>query len=604
MSERRRSLFGAPPTRRNGAPATKRQKLQEDESTKEDESESNSDGEETNDSQSKEPAAGSPDRKPRKKRRVRLTNYDSKKRAERRQREIERKEMMGEGAESPPKREKEVVEEPKKPEVAAYTPFQQLCECLIQKFIAKDPEEFFTTPVQPSVAPDYFKIINTPMDFSAMQKKLDRDEYASIEDLRKDVQLIAENAMAYNKPNTVYYLAAQKLLAVAKYYFSEAFLEYLRYHLPYGNEIPHEVLGLKPKVAVRSTAHVHKRDPKLEALRNAISDKADPKALLSQADAAHRDKLSTAQPKWHLGFVDPKAEGGVALNILTGEEKAPPCLPSYEPVEKFDSPITYMNSGPFCSFAPQFDSTWASLNKRDSDLLLGCYGDKQNTIDALSLRQMASEAGFTDAIDGILDVLTDGEHSRTLGVLKDGASRTEVDENQKTESTEVSEEQMKKLIDEVETLANLGLDVSFLKNVRSHLGLAEEETAEKTVDETLEQTGQMLADLNTLQQQRLNANPPLNLAEIPPPQPAEEQLAQKVVKSLASGVSEFGVPPGKLASTAAIHQAVGLNETDDYDDDLLQEFMDIWIDLHSPHRLFIASIFLFCFDHFPLLIIN
>lgn len=32
--------------------------------------------------------------------------------------------------------------------------------------------------------------------------------------------------------------------------------------------------------------------------------------------------------------------------------------------------ITYLNYGPFSSFAPQYDSTWATLSKRDSDLLL------------------------------------------------------------------------------------------------------------------------------------------------------------------------------------------------------------------------------------------
>ena len=36
------------------------------------------------------------------------------------------------------------------------------------------------------------------------------------------------------------------------------------------------------------------------------------------------------------------------------------------------SMITYLNYGPFASFAPQYDSTWATLTKSDSDLLLRC----------------------------------------------------------------------------------------------------------------------------------------------------------------------------------------------------------------------------------------
>lgn len=32
--------------------------------------------------------------------------------------------------------------------------------------------------------------------------------------------------------------------------------------------------------------------------------------------------------------------------------------------------VNYLTYGPFSSFAPQYDSTWATLTKRDTDLLL------------------------------------------------------------------------------------------------------------------------------------------------------------------------------------------------------------------------------------------
>lgn len=45
-----------------------------------------------------------------------------------------------------------------------------------------------------------------------------------------------------------------------------------------------------------------------------------------------------------------------------------------------------------------------------------CYGDKQNAVDAFTLRRMAadSSASLAKMVDGLLDTLTDGEHSRTL----------------------------------------------------------------------------------------------------------------------------------------------------------------------------------------------
>lgn len=134
---------------------------------------------------------------------------------------------------------------------------------------------------------DYYNVIETPMDFSTMRKKVDANEYENIEALRKDVQLIVENAMSYNKPSTVYYLAAQKLQVIARHYFSDAYLEYLRYHLPFGNEVPPELMGLKPK-PTRSVAATTPKDTKIGALRNAIADHTDAKFILRHTNAQRR----------------------------------------------------------------------------------------------------------------------------------------------------------------------------------------------------------------------------------------------------------------------------------------------------------------------------
>ena len=51
------------------------------------------------------------------------------------------------------------------------------------------------------------------MDFFTMKKKLSRDEYANILEFRTDFELMCDNAMKYNRPETVYWQAAKKLLA-------------------------------------------------------------------------------------------------------------------------------------------------------------------------------------------------------------------------------------------------------------------------------------------------------------------------------------------------------------------------------------------------------
>jgi len=50
------------------------------------------------------------------------------------------------------------------------------------------------------------------MDFSTMKKKINQDEYSNILEFRADFELMCDNAMKYNRPETIYWQAAKKLL--------------------------------------------------------------------------------------------------------------------------------------------------------------------------------------------------------------------------------------------------------------------------------------------------------------------------------------------------------------------------------------------------------
>ncbi len=60
-------------------------------------------------------------------------------------------------------------------------------------------------------APDYFKIVKEPMDFTAMRKKIDGFVYKNMEELEKDFDLMIDNCMKYNGKDTVFYRAATRL---------------------------------------------------------------------------------------------------------------------------------------------------------------------------------------------------------------------------------------------------------------------------------------------------------------------------------------------------------------------------------------------------------
>lgn len=153
------------------------------------------------------------------------------------------------------------------------------CDFILKKFYKKDREEYFTHPVNPSDAPDYFTIITNPMDYSTIRAKIDTNNYNHLFDLKNDFSLIANNAMTYNKPNTIYYIAAQKLHNLIRYYFSPSYVEFLKYSLPFGNNVIHDVLGLIPKVPIKPK--VTKPNQRLLLMREAVGDDEQTKNILA-----------------------------------------------------------------------------------------------------------------------------------------------------------------------------------------------------------------------------------------------------------------------------------------------------------------------------------
>ncbi|XP_055822020.1 uncharacterized protein LOC129890503 [Solanum dulcamara] len=80
----------------------------------------------------------------------------------------------------------------------------------------KDTYGVFSEPVDHEEIPDYHEIIQNPMDFGTVRKKLDGRLYSNLEELEVDVFLICSNAMQYNASDTVYFRQAQSIQAPAK----------------------------------------------------------------------------------------------------------------------------------------------------------------------------------------------------------------------------------------------------------------------------------------------------------------------------------------------------------------------------------------------------
>ena len=59
----------------------------------------------------------------------------------------------------------------------------------------------FTRPVDEEEVPDYYRVIEQPMDLSTIMCKIDTHDYQTVKDMLEDITLIVDNALEYNPEN-------------------------------------------------------------------------------------------------------------------------------------------------------------------------------------------------------------------------------------------------------------------------------------------------------------------------------------------------------------------------------------------------------------------
>ncbi|KAL5562340.1 hypothetical protein UlMin_032087 [Ulmus minor] len=95
-------------------------------------------------------------------------------------------------------------------------PDRKLLLFILDRIQKKDTYGVFSEPVDPEELPDYHEVIEHPMDFATVRKKLTSGAHATLEDFEKDVFLISSNAMQYNAPDTIYFRQARAIHELAK----------------------------------------------------------------------------------------------------------------------------------------------------------------------------------------------------------------------------------------------------------------------------------------------------------------------------------------------------------------------------------------------------
>ncbi|XP_063439065.1 bromodomain-containing protein 7-like [Mytilus trossulus] len=478
-----------------------------------------------------------------------------------------------------PQRPQETIT-PTRPRGDAERGVLKICLKYIQnKMQAKDVNGFFAYPVNDMIAPGYSMIIANPMDFSTMMVKIDNNEYESVLEYRKDYLLMCNNAMTYNRPETIYNKEAKRLFQIGMKTLSKEKLLVMKRTLPFMASLRYEELGIdepddETKAVMEAIVEEEKEHKQRAKDREeigrfeAVPDIMSASEILAQAQNAAKDAadlLKYRESKSRFGFLRKKDDGTTSMVLLNPDNDG--IVSKNERVISIGSLIgklgqgggslagykedkrnrvttgQYLNYGPFGTYAPQYDSTFANMTKEETDILLSTYGDETGVGYAKSVMSFVESGGdyAIAMVDNLLDILTKGEHAKTKILqqkMKDGGGTTD------EKSANID-------FDSLRGLSDLGVDMSFLDNMEKSM-----KKEKDPVQEKLDQTATLINDLQQTQSERLSQNLPPHITQVPGPSEKEIQLAQKVTKELKELARE--AQPANISSVQGLRTAMGV----------------------------------------------
>uniref|UniRef100_M4API6 Bromodomain containing 7 n=1 Tax=Xiphophorus maculatus TaxID=8083 RepID=M4API6_XIPMA len=455
------------------------------------------------------------------------------------------------------------------------TPLQEALNQLIRQLQRKDPNAFFAFPVTDLIAPGYSSIIKRPMDFSTMKDKVKKEFYQSLDELKADFRIMCENAMIYNKPETIYHKAARKLLHSGMKILSQERLDSLKQSIDFMSG-----LDRFAKQPVKSEDQgVTSSDQSKEGAMTAGSSERSQTPSTPRQDKDSKDeaakaekeleeirkvieesggKLSNRVVQCDLEFARRKSDGSTTLALLNPADPSPGDV-GYCPVKlvmmsnrlqngvnslqsfREDkrnrvTPVSYLSYGPFTSYAPAYDSSFSNVSKDDSDLIYSFYGEESSLqgSDSLSEFLAKSDEYVYKMGDSLLDAMTNGEHSRCLKETENIMPISRVD----FEGSQHNELML----------------IIIHKSVRADPPLSVTDALH--FQQKLDETTKLLRNLQEVQRERLSAKQPPNMICLLAPTAKELELAEKVTGNLTELTGQ--VAPCDVSSIYGIRKAMGI----------------------------------------------
>ncbi|KAM6225007.1 bromodomain-containing protein 9 isoform 2-T2 [Rhynchocyon petersi] len=473
-----------------------------------------------------------------------LDDEERRKRKEekKRKREKEQCDTEGEADDFDPGKKVEVEPPPDRPVRACRTqpaenessPIQQLLQHFLRQLQRKDPHGFFAFPVTDAIAPGYSMIIKHPMDFGTMKDKIIAHEYKSVTEFKADFKLMCDNAMTYNRPDTVYYKLAKKILhAGFKMMSKQAALlgsEDTAVEEPVPEVVPVQVetakKSKKPSKEVLSC--VFEPEGNACSLTDSTAEE-HVLALVEHAADEARDRISRFLPGGKMGYLKKNGDGSLLYSVVNPaepdaeEEEVLPVdlsslssklLPGFTTLGFKDerrNKVTFLSSAS-TALSMQKNSVFGDLKSDETELLYSAYGDETGVQCALSLQEFVKDAGSYSQklVDELLDQITGGDHSRMLVRLKQRRSIPVKPPEEMTVGDQLGDGSSVLDFMSMKPYSDVSLDISML----SSLGKVKKELDHDDGHLGLDETTKLLQDLHEAQTERGGSRPSSNLSSL------------------------------------------------------------------------------------------
>ncbi|KAM9724053.1 bromodomain-containing protein 9 isoform 2-T2 [Menidia menidia] len=433
------------------------------------------------------------------------------------------------------------------------TPRQQLLEHFLRQLQRKDPHGFFAFPVTDAIAPGYSSIIKHPMDFSTMKDKIINNDYNTVTEFKADFKLMCDNAMVYNRPETVYYKAAKKLLHTGFKMMSKdmdctqqaAILgdEDLTADLPPPETIPIPMDTLKKsrKQPAKDMKEVISYLFEPEGNACSLTDSTAEEHVLAlvehSADEA-RDRINRYMPNSKMGYLRKEPDGSLLYTVVNqldpdAEEdethkvdlsslsnKLLPGLTTLGFKDDRRHKVTFLSSA-YNTQSLQKNSVFSDLQSDEVDMLYSAYGDDTGVQCALSIQDFVK--GCSDVtkhwVDGLLDKMTAGDHTKAVNqirqkrniMLKPDETKSSICDMQMPDGAGLGESSSVLDFMSMKNYPDMSLDISMLNPLGKSV---KKEPGNEDGHQHFDDTDKLLQEFQEAQVDRVCSRPSSNLSSL------------------------------------------------------------------------------------------